>query len=412
MSEQKRIFKKYLGHDVLTEARERISWTFDNFKKIYLSFSGGKDSTTMLHLVMEEAIKRDRRVGLFFIDWECQFEHTINHVREMFQKYKDNITPFWVQLEILTNNASSMFEPLWKSWDENKNWIREKEPTGTIQDKRYFSFYYDNITFEEFVPLFGAWYSEGEPTACLVGIRAQESLNRFRTIARDKPTFQGKKFTTVVTDTVFNVYPIYDWKAQDIWAYCGKYKKSYNQIYDLMHMAGLTIHQMRIDEPFGDEARKNLWLYHILEPKTWAKISSRMHGVNSGALYSKDGGNILGNLRVTLPEGHTWESFANHLLDTMPVKTGEHYKNKIAVYLKWYRTRGYPDGIPDEADYKLEQLGKVPAWRQIVKSLLRNDYWCRGLGFGITKSSAYTKYLDLMKKRRSKWNIYSEIKEE
>lgn len=408
MNEQKKIVKQYLGHDVLTEARNRIAWTFDNFNKIYLSFSGGKDSTTMLHLVMDEAIKRNRRIGLLFIDWECQFEHTINHVREMFNKYKDNITPFWIQLEILTNNASSMFEPLWKSWDEDKEWIREKEPTGTIQDKRYFHFYYDNITFEEFVPLFGAWYSEGEPTACFVGIRAQESLNRFRTIAREKPTFGGKKYTTVVTDTVFNVYPIYDWKAQDVWAFFGKTKLKYNQIYDLMHMAGLTIHQMRIDEPFGDEARKNLWLYHILEPKTWAKISTRMHGVNSGALYAKDGGNILGNLRVSLPAGHTWQSFANHLLDTMPSKTAEHYKNKIAVYLKWYKERGYPEGIPDEADYKLEQLGKVPAWRQIVKSLLRNDYWCRGLGFGITKSSAYSKYLDLMKRRRKKWEIYSD----
>lgn len=398
--------RKYLGKSVLEEAKERISWTFDNFEKIYLSFSGGKDSSVMFHLVMQEAIKRERRIGVLFIDWECQFEHTINHVRNMLYEYRNSISPFWIQIPIMTNNACSMFEPLWKSWDENKEWIREKEISGTIQDTRYFSFYYKNITFEEFVPLFGSWYSEGKTCACFVGIRAQESLNRFRTVAREKPMFGGKKYTTKVVENVYNVYPIYDWKAQDIWAYNGKNNLSYNRVYDLMHMAGLTIHQMRIDEPFGDEARKNLWLYHILEPKTWAKISTRMHGVNSGALYSEEKGNVLGNMRISLPEGHTWQTFADHLLNTMPAPTAEHYKNKIAIYLNWYRTRGYPENIPDEADYKLEQLGKVPAWRQIVKTLLRNDYWCRNLGFSITKSSAYNKYLDLMKRRRNKWKIY------
>ena len=50
--------KKYLGVDVLSAARERINYTFDNFERICVSFSGGKDSSVMLHLVMDEAIKR------------------------------------------------------------------------------------------------------------------------------------------------------------------------------------------------------------------------------------------------------------------------------------------------------------------------------------------------------------------
>ena len=39
---------------------------FDNFDRIYCSVSGGKDSTVMFHLVMDEAIKRKREVGLLF----------------------------------------------------------------------------------------------------------------------------------------------------------------------------------------------------------------------------------------------------------------------------------------------------------------------------------------------------------
>jgi predicted phosphoadenosine phosphosulfate sulfurtransferase len=163
---------------------------------------------------------------------------------------------------------------------------------------------------------------------------------------------------------------------------------------------------MRVDEPFGEEARRSLWLYQIIEPDTWAKFVSRMAGVNSGALYCKDKGSILGNYKATLPEGHTWQSFTNLILKSMPPKLADHYKNKIAVYLKWYMDRGYETGIPDEADTNLENKNKVPSWRKICKCVLRNDYWCRSLGFGITKSSNYQKYLDLMKRRRAEWGIY------
>jgi predicted phosphoadenosine phosphosulfate sulfurtransferase len=402
--------KRYLTKDVFEAANDRIKETFDSFDNIYVSFSGGKDSSVMLHLIMDEAIKRNRKVGLLFIDWECQFDLTISYVKKIYQKYSKNIDSYWVQLEIMTNNSTSMIEPTWKSWDESKKelWIRQKD-TISITDKNTFPFYFDNITFEEFVPLFAEWYSNGKKTACFVGLRAQESLNRYRTIIReDVNRFENRNYTVKVTENAYNIYPIYDWKASDIWKYNHEYKKEYNSVYDLMYKAGLTIHQMRIDEPFGDEARKNLWLYQIIEPKTWQKLVSRMHGVNSGALYSKENGNVLGNLKISLPKGHTWESFSNFLLETMPPKTAEHYKNKIAKYIQWYKERGYPEVIPDCADHKLERDGKVPAWRQIAKTLLRNDYWCRNLGFSITKSSNYEKYMNLMKRKRNEWNLFNQ----
>lgn len=397
-----------LDLNVYEAAKERIKFTFDNFERIYISFSGGKDSTAMLHLVMEEAKKRNVKIGLLFIDWECQFELTILHIKELISIYNEWLDVYWTQFEIMTNNSTSMIEPTWKSWDESKKdlWTRKKEEHGTIIDGYKFDFYFNDITFEEFIVLFTKWYSMGYSTACFVGIRAQESLNRFRAISKaDKFNYNGKKYTTNIFENCWNVYPIYDWNVSDIWHYYSYSKNKYNKIYDLMHMSGLKPSQMRIDEPFGDEARKNLWLYHIIEPNTWSKIVSRMNGVNSGSLYSKENGNVLGNIKISLPIGHTWESFSMHILNTMPPKTSEHYKNKIAVYLKWYKDRGYENGIPDCADYKLEQLGKVPAWRQIAKTLLRNDYWCRNLGFGITKSSAYKKYLELMKNKRNEWKI-------
>jgi len=218
----------------------------------------------------------------------------------------------------------------------------------------------------------------------------------------------GKQYSTKVIDNCWNFYPIYDFRTEDIWRYFGKTKLIYNKLYDRMYQAGMKISQMRICEPFGDEARKGLWLYQIVDPAMWAKVCLRCAGANSGKLYCTEKGAVLGNGYVTLPEGHTYESFAKYLLKTMPKPTGEHYKNKVAVYINWWKKRGYEKGIPDFADKKLESNGRVPSWRKIVKTFLRNDYWCKGLGFSPTKNSAYQKYNELMKRRRKEWGIFSD----
>lgn len=400
--------KILLGKNVLIAAQERIQFTFDNFKRIYVSFSGGKDSTVMLHLVMAEAIKRNQKIGVLFVDLEGQYKLTIEHIQKCYDMYADYIEPFWCCLPIHLRNAVSVYQPHWICWDESVKdiWIREI-PFGAYTDNGTFPFFHHGMEFEEFVPEFGEWYSKGELTACFVGIRTDESLNRYRTIASDsKVVYDGKKWTTKVTDSVYNIYPVYDWNTQDLWAYQGKNKHlPYNRLYNLMHMAGLTISQMRICQPYGDDQRRGLWLFHLIEPETWCKVVARVNGANSGALYVQDSGNITGYRSIKKPEGHTWQSFATLLVSSMPPKTKDHYQNKIILFQKWWMERGYDNGIPDEADAKLEAKKKVPSWRRVCKSLLRNDYWCKGMSFTQHRSEAYEKYLELMKRRKAELKI-------
>jgi predicted phosphoadenosine phosphosulfate sulfurtransferase len=399
--------KRKLGFNVYDAARERISWTFDNCEKIYLSFSGGKDSTVMLHLVMDEAKKRNQKIGVLFVDLEGQYKITIDHVENLYKMYEEWIDAYWVCLPIHLRNAVSVFETHWICWDDNKkeSWIRPL-PKMAIHDHKYFPFFHEGMEFEEFVPLFGEWYAEGKKCACFVGIRADESLNRFRTISSTKKKkLENKQWTSLVSEQVYNIYPIYDWKTADLWVYHYKNQdRPHNRLYDLMHKAGLTINQMRICQPYGDDQRRGLWLFHLIEPETWAKVVARVNGANSGALYIGETGNVNGYRKVSKPEGHTWKSFCELLINSMPPKTKRHYENKIAIFQKWWIDKGgYPDGIPDEADYRLEQERKVPSWRRVAKSLLRNDYWCKGLSFTQHKSEAYEKYLALMDKRKQTW---------
>jgi len=398
-----------LGINVYEAAKQRIAWSFDTFQKIYVSFSGGKDSTVMLHMVAEEAKKRNRKFGILYIDLEGQYKLTIDHIRLCYELYADISEPVWVALPIHLRNAVSVYETHWTCWDPSreKDWIRTPDKLS-IMDHDHFPFFKYNMEFEDFTPEFGKWYAGDKTCGCFVGIRSDESLNRYRTIKRkDKSMLDNKPYTTWCGEGLFNVYPLYDWKTEDIWIYHAKYKTPHNKLYDLMQMAGLSIHQQRICQPYGDDQRKGLWLFHLIEPETWARVVARVNGANSGALYCRESGNITGTIKITKPEGHTWQSFAMLLLASMPDRTKEHYTNKVAVFLKWWADREfqYQHGIPDEADVNDEAAKKAPSWRRICKALLRNDYWCKGLSFSQHKSHAYEKYLKIMKKRRQQWKI-------
>lgn len=392
------LLKKYTDVDVLTAAKKRISDTFDSFERIYVSFSAGKDSTVMLHLVMQEAIKRKRMVGVLLVDLEAQYRMTMRHAEELIERYNDNLELFWVCLPISLRNAVSNFEPKWTCWDSNAKdvWVRQP-PKVAITDIDFFPFFQPGMEFEEFVPLFGEWYAQNKRCACFVGIRTDESLNRFRTIASDKKvTYEDRRYTTLVSENVYNVYPIYDWAVDDIWKYHHlNPKDTYNPVYDYMYKAGLTPHQMRICQPYGDDQRRGLWLYHILEPETWYRVVSRVNGVNSGALYIQENGNVTGYNKITKPEHHTWKSFCDLLLASLPKKTQEHYIEKFQTFISWWKKKGYPEGIPDEAPLALENAKLAPSYRRLCKAILRNDYWCKGLSFTQPKSEAYGKYLKI-----------------
>jgi predicted phosphoadenosine phosphosulfate sulfurtransferase len=398
--------KQGIGINVLEAARSRIRYTFEHFEQVYISFSAGKDSSVMFHLVMEEAIRRGRKVGVLLIDLEAQYQLTIEHAEQMFDLYAEHIDLYWVCLPIKLRNSVSNYEPVWCAWDPDKrdDWVRPMpKRLGVISDPQFFDFFQPRMEFEEFIELFAVWYSRGKSTAAFIGIRTDESLNRWRTIARwEKHTHFGKRWTTGIVDNVFNVYPIYDWHVSDIWKFHAQFPdRPHNQAYDRMHLAGLSPHQMRLCQPYGDDQKRGLWLFHLIEPQTWGKVVARVNGANSGALYIEERGNVTGYNKITLPPGHTWRSFCNLLLSTMPEVTREHYLVRFRSWLKGWHDRGYRDGIPDFAPPELEKKYWAPSWRRLCKVLLRNDWWCKGLGMQQPKSEAYGRYLDIKRARKT-----------
>lgn len=436
--------KKYLEENVYEATLKRIKYIFDEFDNIYCSFSGGKDSTVCVHLFCEEARKRNRKIGLFHIDIECAYKYTMEHVEYIYKEYQDVIIPIWVCLPMSTDNGLSYGQQMWKWWDTDLKeiWTRDMPTMDYIinlENNPLSSFYKKDMTFEEFTPKFGLNYANifgesNKKTACIIGIRTQESLNRWRAICCDKNMYKNKEFSTTIKENkLYNFYPIYDWNVEDIWVYFAKSKKKYNKIYDLMYQAGVPINKMRIDEPFGNESKVGLNLFRIIEPKTWSKVVGRVSGTNITNIYDKKS---LSKNKYKLPKGYTWESYTKFLLNTLPEEAKKHYEEKFNIFIKWWKEKGsgltekeinilekkYKDKIINtnklstrgnknklvikfteivdtipELDSKVDIL----TWKRLAMVILKNDYWCKTLSFGLNKyqqekrKRAIEKYKDL-----------------
>ncbi len=64
-------------------------------------------------------------------------------------------------------------------------------------------------------------------------------------------------------------------------------------------------------------------------------------------------------------------------------------KKRIRQYVKTWEGRGYPEGIPDEAPSRLEELNKVGSYRMICIAIMKNDKQLETLGFTRVKCPAY-----------------------
>lgn len=385
-----------LDGNVLDAAKLRIAYLYDQFAHLYVSFSGGKDSGVLLNLTIDEARKRGRLpVDVLIVDFEAQYQETIAFIHRMVDR--GEIRPYWICLPISLRNSLSQFQPQWLCWDpkRSKDWVKPMPVhPSVVSDPNALPFFSIGMEFEKFVFDFAHWYQQqkGAPVAVLIGLRADESLHRFNTIKnRRKKKFKDRLWTTQMQANVYMAYPIYDWKTRDIWIANGRFNWDYNRVYELMHKAGVPLSMQRLCQPFGDEQRKGLWLYQILEPQTWQKLVTRVEGCNFGARYSKKQGHILGYYQFRLPPGFTYKQYSKFLLSTMPPHIEKHYRERIYKFLIWWKNNGSKKGItaiPDYADSKLESKRQIPSWRRICKVLIKNDYWCRGLSFGYNQKVA------------------------
>ena len=410
--------KQYLETNVYEEAVKRVEYVFDNFEQVVVSFSGGKDSGIILNIALEYATQNGLldRLCVYHMDYEAQYQMTTDYVTEVFESLPSEVTKYWVCLPIKAQCATSMYQNYWKPWayEDKDIWCREL-PKGAIHEGNN-PFSFDcNIWDYEFNVKFGKEISKGKKTAFIIGVRTQESLNRFRAIVRDDITrLDGKNWSVKVTGNLYNMYPIYDWETEDVWVANAKFGWSYNKLYDLFYQAGLTIHQMRVASPFNDCAMESLQLYKVIDPSNWGRMIGRVNGVNFAGLYG--GTTAMGWRNIALPKDHTWESYMYFLLDTLPTETKAMYLEKLSTSIKFWRDRGgvLSDGVINKLkeegvklevgiksnyntdkkpvrmeyldDTDIQEFNLVPSYKRMCICIMKNDHLCKYMGFSQTKA--------------------------
>jgi predicted phosphoadenosine phosphosulfate sulfurtransferase len=404
---------------------ERIEYIFNNFNKIYISFSGGKDSGVMINLMLDYMRKNNitKKVGVMILDNEANYNLSLEFMHRIIESNLDLLDVYWCCLPITLPCTVSSYATEWQCWGVNdeKRWISPmpKQKYIVNMKNKPFDFFEENMPYDEFWDKFGEWYSQGEKCACLIGIRCDESLNRFRAIMNDrKEMLDDHHWTKRNGEFVYNCYPIYDWKTRDIWVANARFEWDYNKLYDIFWKAGLTIAQMRVASPFMSESKSSLNLYRVIDSSIWSTLCARVHGANFVATYGKQ----INYNSFQLPEGHTWKSFVKFLLDTLPNEVSENFKMRFIQSFKyWGRVGRGLDGktiselrknnisfkingktahgskekyriiiqsFPDHLDMLKCHNSDVASWKRFAITILKNDHTCKYMGLSPTKSQA------------------------
>ena len=410
--------KKYLNQNVFDAAMERLEYCFDQFDNIYVAFSGGKDSGLLLNLSLMVARKRNKKIGVFHLDYEAQYTATTEYVDRVYDSLGDDVYNLRCCVPVICPTVTSMFENHWRPWDKAKKDIWTRELPGNHLGVDDFDFINDGMTDYSFQTDFSLWWHNkmnAKKTCVLIGIRADESLNRWRTIAsqRNINKYNKKPFTTIVFDNVVNCYPIYDWATEDIWTANARYGFNYNKLYDLMYYAGLSIHDMRVASPFMCCAKASLSLYRVIDPHVWGKMVGRVNGVNFTSIYGST--TAMGWRKIKKPDHFTWKQYALFLLDTLPKNTKNNYIQKLETSIKFWREKGgvlsnktieelrnagVSIEICDKSSYKTDKkpvkmnyldsieskdFNLIPTWKRLVICILKNDHVGKYMGFSQTK---------------------------
>lgn len=214
-----------------------------------------------------------------------------------------------------------------------------------------------------------------------------------------------------------------------MWVAISRFGYEYNRLYDLYYQAGLKIDQMRVASPFNDYSKDALNLYRVIDPEIWTRLVGRVRGANFGAIYGRT--KAMGYRSITLPEGHTWQSYTKFLLDTLPKRLQNNYVKKFKTSIQfWHETGG---GLSEEVIRELEEHGyqiqrngvsnytldkksrvvflgpipdhtddikstkDIPSWKRMCYCILKNDHTCRFMGFGLTRQEQ--KRVDLFKRK-------------
>ena len=354
--------KEYLEKNVWEKSLERVEYLYQNFDKVVVSFSGGKDSTAVLNATLEVARKLDKLpLEVVFFDEEAIHPPTIDYVKRTYDL--DEVDLKWYCLEFKHRNACSNEEPFWYTWDkkEKDKWTREM-PEEAITEHKNFK---KGMTFQEFAPYL---YDRTEGrVAMLTGIRTEESLRRYQVIARKKNDhFINSKAEN--RQNQYRAFPIYDWNSTDVWLAVHKFEWDYNKTYDIFNQTKMHNKFLiqRVCPPFGEEPLRGLWVYAECFPDMWHKMLNRVKGVATAWRYANS--ELYSNAK-TKPDHITFRQYLKVILESYSAKPRNDVKKTINQYIRYHKSKT-SQPLPEDEPHPVSGA----SWQFLCRVTMRGDF--------------------------------------
>ena len=155
----------------------------------------------------------------------------------------------------------------------------------------------------------------------------------------------------------------------------------------------------------------------------------RVQGANFASIYGRTA--AMAYRSIKLPKGHTWRSYTDFLLSTLPARLRKKYIEKFRTSIKfWHDTGGglseetiseliekgyqiktngvsnytvdkktrivFVGKIPDDTDDILSTKD-IPSWKRMCICILKNDHNCKSMGFAESKKQR--ERIDRIKKK-------------
>jgi phosphoadenosine phosphosulfate reductase len=184
----------------VAQAESVIDAALADGTRLYVAWSGGKDSTVLLHLVR----KRHPDVPVLFIDSGAEFPDTLAFITEVERAWRLNLTIMEPAMSLLELYA-------WAGW-----WGSSDAPRGLRAGE---------ITRILIRDPAARMRVEAGCEGAFLGLRAEESYARRLNARTRSPLYRTK-------EGIAHCTPLVWWTARDVWAYIVAYDVPWNPVYD------------------------------------------------------------------------------------------------------------------------------------------------------------------------------------
>ena len=352
------------GKSVIDSALERIRHAYSVSDHQVVLFSGGKDSSVLLNLVIAVATDLGRLpVPVLFIDEEAIPPETVDYVRRVM--LRGDVALTWSCVPVKHRNACARSQPWWFPWkaDERQLWCRPLPDWATTEQHR------PDIPHLAIPDQMGYWCpSNLGTTVQFLGRRCQESLTRYRMVARRRgPEAFMSKAAMEEWSHIRTADPLYDLSVEDVWLAMHTNGWDYNRAYDIFAQLGISPQSARIAPPYGEEPSRNLWMFKQGWPHLWDKMQSRVEGADCAARYSRTVLYQYGGVQSPGAD-ETWRDFTTRLLLNWPEETRKTVAENIVHLIEDHKTRckrilGRVEPLPDTDRHRISGI----SWKELAK---------------------------------------------